>query len=230
MTFRPGTSRNLNFTLKQAVDPYAWHVDGYLRLRVLRPFRHTGYAGHAREDGRSAAIERLGPAGVDSLAAAGADTVQMDDSWGPAGQMGEPDDYYGGNFGGLGGAGGTAGRDETEGGRFIPWNLGGSLAQSPDRRRRDHGAREHQPRRPAHPRLGLPLLRLVRPRRRGPRRQEYRLQRDLHCWRLEFTRTVSSTNSEFGFRFYLKAIPELKLTRGREDLLGTAGGLSSLLQ
>jgi len=233
VTFRPGTSRNLNFTLKQAVDPYAWHV-------VSTQFTYgfgfsgrfdTGYAGHAREDERSAAIERLGPAGVDSLAAAGADTVQMDDSWGPAGQMGEPDDYYGGNFGGLGGAGGAAGRDETEGGRFIPWNLGGSLSLN-----RRTGADETTAR--ASINLGARLTRDWDFRYSASfdlaegttTRQEYRLQRDLHCWRLEFTRTVSSTNSEFGFRFYLKAIPELKLTRGREDLLGTAGGLGSLLQ
>ena len=52
--------------------------------------------------------------------------------------------------------------------------------------------------------------------------------RDLHCWRLEFTRTINRNNSEFGFRFFLKAIPELKLTRGREDLLGSAQSVNSL--
>ncbi len=61
---------------------------------------------------------------------------------------------------------------------------------------------------------------------RAMTRQEYRLQRDLHCWRVEFNRIVSDVDSQFGFRFYLKAIPELKLTQGKEDLMGTAGGLA----
>ncbi len=56
------------------------------------------------------------------------------------------------------------------------------------------------------------------------------LGRDLHCWRLEFNRTVSEIDSQFGFRLYLKAIPSLKLTRGREDYMsalegGFGGGL-----
>ena len=52
-------------------------------------------------------------------------------------------------------------------------------------------------------------------------RQQYTLGRDLHCWRLEFSRTVSEVDSQFGFRVYLKAIPSLKFTRGREDYMGS---------
>ena len=55
-------------------------------------------------------------------------------------------------------------------------------------------------------------------------RQQYSLHRDLHCWRLEFTRTISTVDSSFGFRFYLRSIPELKLARGREDFMGSVGG------
>ena len=55
-------------------------------------------------------------------------------------------------------------------------------------------------------------------------RQQYSLKRDLHCWRIEFNRTISAVDSSFGFRFYLKSIPSLKLTRGREDYMGSLGG------
>ena len=53
-------------------------------------------------------------------------------------------------------------------------------------------------------------------------RQEYSLHRDLHCWKLEFTRIISNIDQQFGFRLYLRGMPDLKLARGREDLLGTA--------
>jgi hypothetical protein len=55
-------------------------------------------------------------------------------------------------------------------------------------------------------------------------RQQFSVQRDLHCWRIEFNRTISSVDSSFGFRFYLKSIPSLKLTRGREDYMGSLSG------
>ena len=53
-------------------------------------------------------------------------------------------------------------------------------------------------------------------------RQEYSLHRDLHCWKLEFTRIISNIDQQFGFRLYLLGMPDLKLTRGRDDLLGSA--------
>ncbi|MFN2370576.1 MAG: hypothetical protein ABR506_05395, partial [Candidatus Krumholzibacteriia bacterium] len=55
-------------------------------------------------------------------------------------------------------------------------------------------------------------------------RQQFSLNRDLHCWRLEFNRTVSDVDSSFGFRLYLISIPDLKFTRGREDYMGSLGG------
>ena len=48
---------------------------------------------------------------------------------------------------------------------------------------------------------------------------QFSLNRDLHCWRLEFNRTVSEYDSRFGFRIYLKAIPSLKYTRGDEQYM-----------
>jgi len=40
-------------------------------------------------------------------------------------------------------------------------------------------------------------------------------------------RTVSTLDSEFAFRLHLLSIPELKLTQGKDNMLGTARGLSS---
>jgi hypothetical protein len=55
-------------------------------------------------------------------------------------------------------------------------------------------------------------------------RQQYSLHRDLHCWRIEFNRTISNLDSQFGFRIYLKSIPALKFARGREDYMGSLSG------
>jgi hypothetical protein len=95
--------------------------------------------------------------------------------------------------------GGSATRDETEGGRYIPFNLAGSLSlnhtvatdQTTARASISGGARltrDWEFRYSAS--LDLDSRRLTR--------QEYRLQRDLHCWRLEFTRIVSTTTRSSG--------------------------------
>ena len=56
--------------------------------------------------------------------------------------------------------------------------------------------------------------------------QQYSLNRNLHCWRLEFMRTISNVNAEFGFRLYLLSMPDVKLTRGREGMMGSVSGLT----
>ncbi len=233
VSFKPGASRNLAFKLNQTIDPYVWHV---VNTQFTYGFAFNGrfdkgYEGSARVDERSAAIARLGPSAADSLAAAGADTAAGDGAWpGEDGQV-EDEGYYGSGFGRLGGpadGAGAPGRDDTAGGRFLPWSLGGSL--SLNRRTGDPVTTTR-----ANINVGAKLTRdwdfsytaSFDLAAGTTTRQEYRLQRDLHCWRLEFSRTVSAANSEFGFRFYLKAIPELKLTRGREGLLGSAEGFDS---
>jgi len=57
-----------------------------------------------------------------------------------------------------------------------------------------------------------------------PIRQQYSLNRDLHCWRFEFNRTISTVDSQFGFRIYLRSIPALKFARGRESYMSGPGG------
>jgi lipopolysaccharide assembly outer membrane protein LptD (OstA) len=53
--------------------------------------------------------------------------------------------------------------------------------------------------------------------------QYYSLRRDIHCWALEFDRSVDGGGSEFGFRLYLKQIPDLKVTRGHQGVGGGYG-------
>jgi hypothetical protein len=124
----------------------------------------------------------------------------------------------------AGRAGGQGARDLTEGGRYLPFQTSGSLSYSYLNATGDRRAS-------ASVSLRANLSRywefnyqtsfdLVTG---AALRQQYTLGRDLHCWRLEFNRTVSAVDSQFGFRVYLKAIPSLKFTRGREDYMGSLG-------
>ncbi len=231
VTVRPGQSRNLSIKMTNSIDPYALAIKqtslsyGYgFQGRI-----DTGWRGEARETRRSAQIDRLGAAGGDSLAAL-ADSLAR----AAADSLADPFDETAdaGYYGDLGPAFDdqpTEGprRDPTEGGRFLPWSLSGSISYNRNNSQDTSTAR-------AGVTLTTNLTRdwqfmyttSVDLSARSMTRQEYRLQRDLHCWRLEFNRIVSSVDSQFGFRFYLKAIPELKLTQGKEDLMGTAGGLA----
>ncbi len=232
LTIKAGRSRNLNFKLSNTIDPYAlaltstrftygFGLDGRL---------DTGFVGEERVDRRSDAAALLGPAGADTLASADQDTAWGEEDW-EDWEQGEDfdDDIYGGNFDTLAG-GEEDRRDPTEGGRFIPWDLGGNLSLNRTARSDDITARANLSVNTQFTRdWSLRYTASFDLAEGTTTRQEYRLTRDLHCWRLEFTRTVSTVNSEFGFRFYLKAIPELKLTRGREGLLGGAGGMGGFM-
>jgi hypothetical protein len=227
VTFKPGQSRNLSFKLNNSIDPYLWQVT---RTQFNYSFGFsgrldTGYRGQERRSERSGQLDRLGDAAADTLGD-GQPRAAEDGREDPEQEW---DSFYGSHFDGLmtGSRGST--RDETEGGRYIPFNLAGNLSlnhtvasdQTTARASLSGGARltrDWEFRYSAS--LDLDSRRLTR--------QEYRLQRDLHCWRLEFTRIVSINDSEFGFRFYLISIPELKVTRGKEDLLGGAAGLGGL--
>ena len=237
VTFKPGRSRNLAFKISSNIDPYLWKV---LDTRFNYGFGFngkfdTGYQGQDRADERGDAIGRLGEVEPDSLSQARADSIAQEREWDA--EFAQPgDDPYGGNFQQLGGVerADRDARDDTEGGRFIPWTLGGSFSLN------HTAASANNPDGNLTTRANLNVsTQLTRDwafrytasfdlAAGTTTRQEYRLQRNLHCWRLEFTRTVSAVNSEFGFRFYLRAIPELKFTRGKEDLLGSTGDLGSI--
>lgn len=229
LTFKPGQSRNLSFRLNNTIDPYLWKIT---RTQFNYSFGlngriDTGHRGQQREE---RVDERYGRLGEDEAT----DQPPLEgEDWGGGGDQDglfeQQDGFFGGHFDVFTPGGERTGRDETDGGRYIPFNLSGSLSVSHTagaeattarasisggaRLTRDWEIRYSTS-------LDLETGRLSR--------QEFRLQRDLHCWRLEFMRSVSPVDSQFGFRFYLKAIPELKVTRGKEDMLGSAAGLSGL--
>jgi lipopolysaccharide assembly outer membrane protein LptD (OstA) len=229
LTFKPGQSRNLAFRLNNTIDPYAWKI---IRTQFNYGFGlsgriDTGYLGKEREDEIDASIGRLGLTDDD-------EELPADEDWSTEFDWGGPGEdefsFYGGQFDVFGSDAGRTPRDDTDGGRYIPFNLSGNLSLS-------HTAATDRTTARANISSSVRLTRhwdfsysaAIDLESRRTTRQEYRLQRDLHCWRLEFTRTVSAQDSQFGFRFYLIAIPELKLTRGKEDLLGgLGGGMSSL--
>ncbi len=234
LTIKPGQSRYLtaegqqhdrpeDLALKSTRFSYGLSFKG--RLDV-------GQVAAADEQLRNSAIDRLG---ID-LAAAGKDSVRVDEYGNPIDEEpfdtyeqdqlfdGEDSSFY--DFYDRPGRQEKPGdKDPTEGGRFIPFDVNGSLSYSYTNASRDKRASGNISLRTNLTRnwefryqasfdiaLGLPI------------RQQYSLHRDLHCWRFEFNRTISTVDSQFGFRIYLKSIPSLKYSRGREDYMGSLGG------
>lgn len=231
VNIRPGRSRNLNFRMQNSIDPYDWTLQStsFNYSLAFDGTLDTGFLGSAHQERENEALDRLDAA---APAAAPEDTLASDEQW---------DDFETDDLGlefedsnddqpPAQGSAGAAGRDsdKTEGGRFLPWSLSGNVSLN-DRKGSDLTSRG-----------GLRLTaQLTRDwtfnytasfdfRTGSTVRQEYRLERDLHCWRVEFMRTVSTNDSEFAFRLHLMSIPELKLTQGKDNLLGAARGAASL--
>jgi hypothetical protein len=123
---------------------------------------------------------------------------------------------------GGGGSPGGGGRDQTEGGRYLPFQTSGSLSYSYTNASADRRASANLSLRANLSRYWEFSYQTSFDLVTGEAlRQQYTIGRDLHCWRLEFNRTVSALDSQFGFRVFLKAIPSLKFTRGREDYMGS---------
>jgi len=117
---------------------------------------------------------------------------------------------------------GGDGRDLTEGGRYLPFQTSGSLSYNYTNATGDRRASANVSLRANLSRYWELSYQTSFDLVTGTAlRQQYTLGRDLHCWRLEFNRTVSAVDSQFGFRVFLKAIPSLKFTRGREDYMGS---------
>lgn len=230
LTIRPGQSRYLQLKVSNTIDAQR------LALKDTRFSYGVNFSGRLdlgqvrieTEQRRNPAIERLG------LKAAGGDstTASRPDAGSPGGGSPRPDDpmFDGsdGDFaasartGGLGRREGGDARDETEGGRYLPFQTSGSLSYSYTNATGDRRASANVSVRANLSRdwelsyqTSFDLV------TGAALRQQYTLGRDLHCWRLEFNRTVSSLDSQFGFRVFLKAIPSLKFTRGREDYMGS---------
>ena len=243
LTVKPGQASYLRLKVSNSIDPrtlslkstrfsYSLNFQGKLDL---------GAVAAVPEARRNDAIDRLGlqPGGAaaDSTRGPGGEGVAPDDPLGADEDFlaesdrffeGEDDAFY--DFYDQPAAeqhGDT--RDRTEGGRFLPFNVSASISYSYTNASQTKRANGNFS-------VGANLTRnwevsyntsfdLVEG---SPVRQQFNLSRDLHCWKLEFNRTISTVDSQFGFRIYLKSIPSLKVTRGREDGMSSlAGSLSS---
>lgn len=232
LAVRPGQARYLQLKVSNRIDArklalkstsfdYGLSFNGRLDVGDVAP---------PTESARNAAIERLGP----TAAAAPPDTLldpdaallaEFDAEQGFERGMGEQESVYD-RYDRRRMPQDT--KDPTEGGRYIPFDVGTSMRFSYRNRTATSPATKTAS---ANFNLSANLTRNWEFRYQASFdlvedavvRQQYSLNRDLHFWRLEFTRTISAVDSSFGFRLYLRAIPDLKFTRGRDSFGGAPG-------
>ncbi len=229
ISIKPGRSRVLNLKVSNSIDPKTLSL---LSTRFNYGLNFSGRAdvGAVPEEPkavRNTGIERLG---VDLTAET--DSLETSEDALDQGYEDNPEEYFDGEessfydfYNKQGREPGEESKDPTEGGRYIPFNLNASFSYS-------YNNGSHSKRFSGNLGVNATLTKTWKFNYSGsfdlvtgiPTRQQFGLKKDLHCWALEFNRTVSSVNSEFGFRIYLKSIPALKMTRGVE---GSLGGLSS---
>ncbi len=228
LTIKPGQSRYLQLKVSNTIDArrlalkdtrfsYGVNFNGKVDL---------GQVQAETELRRNPAIERLGlkPTAADSARAAAADSARAaayEEQQEELGHFsGSNADFEAANRPGMP-SGGDSG-DQTEGGRYLPFSTSGSLSYSYMNSTGDRRASANVSARANLSRYWEVTYQTSFDLVTGAAlRQQYSLGRDLHCWRLEFSRTVSEVDSQFGFRVYLKSIPSLKFTRGREDYMGS---------
>ena len=234
LTIKPGQSRYLQLKVSNTIDAQK------LALRDTRFSYGVNFSGRLdlgkvaveADRKRNPAIERLGlpAAGADSTAARKKTEGNVPDGRERSGANGVFDgsnadfDAAAREEESTRGATGKGSRDLTEGGRYLPFQTSGSLSYSYMNATGDRRASANVSVRANLSRYWEFNYQTSFDLVTGAAlRQQYTLGRDLHCWRLEFNRTVSSIDSQFGFRVFLKAIPALKFTRGREDYMGSLG-------
>ncbi len=238
LTVKPGQSRYLKLKVSNTIDPHkmALKRTSFTYGVSFKGRLDVGEVPEVAEEQRSTAIDRLGV----ELTEGEADTTRVDEFAAEfaaedqgAGFGG--DDFFEGEDSSFGdfydrpeGRPGAKGKDVTEGGRYIPFGVNGSLSYAYTNAT---GFTEATSRASTNVSFDAHLTRNWKFRYSAsfdlaegiPIRQQYTLNRDLHCWAFEFNRTISSFDSQFGFRIYLKSIPALKFTRGREDFMSGAG-------
>jgi len=235
LTVKPGQSRYLKLKVSNTIDPYLLTLKrtSFTYGLSFKGRLDVGQVPKEAEAKRNAAIDRLG----EDLKEGKADTTRTDEFEAEfAAENGDGEQESEEQFDGeessfydfYDRAGRSRDRDSkdlTEGGRYIPFDVNASLSyaytnSSHDRRANTNLSVNTQLTSKWELRYsasfdlteGIPI------------RQQYSLNRDLHCWRLEFNRTISTVDSQFGFRLYLKSIPALKFARGQENYMGAPGG------
>lgn len=221
IVIKPGRSQNLNLDIRNTLDSRTFAVKSTAVNYGLSLAGRLdiGARPEAAEERRRADLERLGAQPDSAASAAGA---------GRAPGEREPEEEEGGLFAGYPRPSQSEeGQDPTGGGQFIPWRLSSRFSYTRDNRS-GYSSKRVSVMASANltpswdfsydASLDLEAGQILR--------QNWRLTRDLHCWALEFTRIVSTVDSQFGFRLYLKSIPAVEVTRGRRDLLGAARSLA----
>ncbi len=232
LTIKPGQSRALRLKVSNTIDPKNLALIS-TRFTYGLSFAGRADVGPVPEEPELVRNKRIDQLGVDMEAPV--DSLALENEFLDQGYEEDPEEFFDGEessfydfYNRQGRDGGDNTDDPTEGGRYIPFNLNASFSYSYDNRSSTRRATTN---------IGVTatLTKTWKFNYTGsfdlvtgaPTRQQYGLKKDLHCWALEFNRTISNVNSEFGFRIYLKSIPSLKLTRGQEGNMGALGsGLS----
>jgi lipopolysaccharide assembly outer membrane protein LptD (OstA) len=225
VTIKPGNNRNLKVTMNNVFDPKEFAVVS-TRLTYglnLSGRLDTGAGSLVDQEQRNeaAALVVAEPDSMESIIDEDELFEQALDAQFDDNEENE-DDFFAG-FGAFSNNE-SGGKDATQGGRFLPWSMSSNLSYS-----RNHESDSITAR--ASFNTKLTLSRNWNLSWRGSydftngnmTSQSWKLQRELHCWNMEFARRVSSVNSEFGFIISLKAIPAVKWTRGKEDLVSSGG-------
>jgi len=231
LQIKPGQARYLHLRVNNTIDPnnLALKTTGFTYGLNFGGKMDLGDVEAAPEQERNAAIDRLGlpdKAAVDTAAFDEDPFLAADEDALFNGEENSFDEFYE-RQGRQQGPRDT--KDPTEGGRYIPFDFGTNLTYNYTNAT---ATREGTKRASAGVNFKINVTQKWQLGYTAqfdltesiPIRQQYRLHRDLHCWRLEFTRTISTNDSQFGFRLYLNSIPDLKFARGREDYMSTAGG------
>jgi len=233
MTVKPGQSKYLRLKVSNTIDPYGLALKS-TRFSYGLNFNgklDVGEVAAVEEAERSKAIDRLGvdlaDGPVDTLGSAeGLDPELVREMELEQDELfdGEESSFYD-FYDRAGRQEGRKEKDPTEGGRIIPFDVSASFSYSYTNATQNKRASGNLSFRTNitqnwefRYQTSFDLV------TGSAIRQQYSIHRDLHCWRMEFNRTISTVDSQFGFRFYLKSIPSLKLTRGREDYMGSLGG------
>ena len=232
-SIKPGSNRNLKLTLSNTIDPKHLRVTNTRIVYGLNISSRFNTGGHTvrQEAVRNSAIDLLG-AEADS-----SDVERVDDPNTPGydesldsedvSDEGRYDDEFAG-FGYFsdGSSSGSRGRDETGGGLYIPWRFGSNFSYSKNHLSDAVTARVNMNVSATLSRGWKVSFRTGYDLETGTMsHQSWNLERDLHCWIMKFSRTVSSVDSQYGFIISLKALPDVKVTRGKEDMVGGLGRL-----
>ncbi len=239
LTIKPGQSRYLKLKVSNTIDPYllALKRTSFTYGLSFRGKLDVGEVPAEAEMKRNSAIERLGV----ELKEEPADSTRIDDfeaEFAAENQGrdkldnrrreedfdGEDSSFYD-FYDRAGRSSGGKAKDATDGGRYIPFDVNASFSYSYTNSTRSRRAN-------ANLSINTQLTSNWELRYSASFdvaegitiRQQYSLNRDLHCWRFEFNRTISTVDSQFGFRIYLKSIPALKFARGQENYMGAPGG------